>query len=119
MLEISRLAEPVSISGRPLLHGVSSSQAVWCWPLTTEFQAQLQVSECGICGGQCGTGTCFFQSSSVLHCTIIRPWLHTHISLASHECYVILVTDIIKYNMSPCSPHRGQIVYTLIAFLAV
>ena len=61
----------------------------------------------------------FFRVLQFYTVTIIRPGLHTHISLASHECYVILVTDIIKYNKSPCSPHRGQIVYTLIAFLAV
>jgi hypothetical protein len=44
--------------------------------LTAEAWVQFQVSSCGICGGQSGTGTDFYLSTSVLPC-------HYHSSIAS------------------------------------
>jgi hypothetical protein len=36
------------------------AQAVSRRPLTTEAWFRVRTSPYGICGGQCGTGTCFF-----------------------------------------------------------
>jgi hypothetical protein len=40
-----------------IVHTVA--EAVSCWPLTAEDWFCTQVSPCGICGGQSGTGTDF------------------------------------------------------------
>jgi hypothetical protein len=61
--------------------GRSMDQAVSRWPFTTEGRVRAQVSTCGICGGQSGTGTGFPPSSSVsLLLVTIPPLLHTHLS---------------------------------------
>jgi hypothetical protein len=44
------------------------AQAVSRRPLTAEARVRSPVSPCEICGGQSGTGTGFFPSSSVFPC---------------------------------------------------
>jgi hypothetical protein len=40
--------------------GRAMAQAVSRWPPTSETRVRSQVSPCGICGGQSGTGTALF-----------------------------------------------------------
>jgi hypothetical protein len=51
--------------------GRAKAQAVSRRPLTAESQIRARVNPCGICGGQSGTGTRFYQSSSVPSVNII------------------------------------------------
>jgi hypothetical protein len=44
------------------------AQAVSCWLLTAEVWVHNQDSQCGICGGQSGTGTGFSPSPLDLPC---------------------------------------------------
>jgi hypothetical protein len=48
--------------------GCVMTQAVSRRPLTAEARVRSQVSPCGICGGQSGTGTGFPPSTSVFPC---------------------------------------------------
>jgi hypothetical protein len=48
--------------------GRAKAQAVSRRPPTAEAWVRSQVSPCGICGGQSGTGTCFSPSTSVFPC---------------------------------------------------
>jgi hypothetical protein len=48
--------------------GRAMAQAVSRRPPTAEVRVGSQVSPCGICGGQSGTGTGFSTSSSVFPC---------------------------------------------------
>jgi hypothetical protein len=50
------------------LVGRAMAQEVSRRPLITEAQVRAQFSPCGICGGQSGTETGFYPSSSVLPC---------------------------------------------------
>jgi hypothetical protein len=58
----------------------ATAQAVNRTFLTTEIRVRVQVSPCGISGGQSGTGTGFALSFLVFPVYIIPPCLHTHIS---------------------------------------
>jgi hypothetical protein len=55
-------------SEQPARLGRAMAQAVSRRPLTAEARVQSRVTPCGICGGQSGTGTDFFPSTSVLPC---------------------------------------------------
>jgi hypothetical protein len=59
-----------------IAHGHGMPQAVW--PLITEAWVHDQLSTCGICGGQTGTGIGFTPSSSVSLINIILPGLHIY-----------------------------------------
>jgi hypothetical protein len=52
------------------------AQAVSLQPLTAEARVRSQVSPCGICGGQCGTGTGFSPSFRFSLVSFIPPVLH-------------------------------------------
>jgi hypothetical protein len=49
-----------------ILLGRLMAQAVSGRPLAAKTRDDAQASPCGICGGQNGTGTCFFQSYFLL-----------------------------------------------------
>ena len=42
------------------LRGRTRARAVRCQPFTAEGRVLSHVSPCEICGGQSGTGTCFY-----------------------------------------------------------
>jgi hypothetical protein len=70
-----------------LMIGRAMSQVVSRRPLTAEAQVRAWVNPCGICGGQSGTGTGFYPSSSAFPCQyIIPPSLSKLIS--SGECVI-------------------------------
>jgi hypothetical protein len=59
------------------------SQAVSCWQALT---VEAQVSPCGICGGQSGTGTSLSQRFLVFPCQYHSTVaLHTHISSGDEQ----------------------------------
>jgi hypothetical protein len=74
------------------------AQAVSCRPLSAEAQAQSKAIPCGICGGQCGTGTGFCQCTSVSPVSIIPPTLHIH-SLTVDTMYSMQLT--VSLNNTP------------------
>jgi hypothetical protein len=53
------------------MSGRAMAQAVSRRPLTAEARVRVRVNQCGICGGQSGTGTGFSPSSSVSPVNII------------------------------------------------
>ena len=56
------------------------AQAVCLWSLTVEAWVRSHASSCGICGGQCGTGTGFYPNTSVVLVTTVARLLHTYLS---------------------------------------
>jgi hypothetical protein len=78
---ISALRKWHMLSGKYPSYWRSMAQAVSLQPLITMAQVCAQVSPCGICGAQSGTGSCFSLSSSVFVCQYHSTvTLHTHIS---------------------------------------
>jgi hypothetical protein len=69
-------------------NGSAMAQVVSHQPLTTDTRVQSQGSQCGICGGQSGTGTSFSPSTSIFTryykstVTIIPPMPCTHLHLS-------------------------------------
>jgi hypothetical protein len=62
-----------------VLQGHAMAQAVSHWPLIIEAHVYAQVSLCGICGGQSGTGTGFTLKPSVFSSVSFHhgfPYLH-------------------------------------------
>jgi hypothetical protein len=60
------------------------AQAVSRWPLTAEARVRARVNQCGICGGQRGTGQVFSEYFGFPCKYIIPPSLHIHL-LPPHE----------------------------------
>jgi hypothetical protein len=62
------------------------AQVVSRWPLTAEARVRVQVSPCGICGGQSGSGhripPAFFGVSPA---NIIPPWLSNLLYLGDEQ----------------------------------
>jgi hypothetical protein len=68
-------------------YGRAMAQVVSRRSLTAKFPVSVRVNPCGICGGQSGTVTGFYPSSSVFPCQyIIPPSLSKLISSA--ECVI-------------------------------
>jgi hypothetical protein len=61
------------------------AQAVTRRPLTAEARVRGRVNPCGSCGGQSGTGTGYFPSSSVSLVNITPPSLSKLISSADEQ----------------------------------
>jgi hypothetical protein len=57
--------------------GSAMAQAISCQPLTMDAWVCAQVSPCGICGGQSGTGRGSSKFFSFPLVNIISPWLST------------------------------------------
>jgi hypothetical protein len=55
------------------------AQVVSRRPLTAEARVRARVNQCGICGGQSGTGTGFSPSSSAFPCQY-----HSTVALQTH-----------------------------------
>ena len=51
--------------------GRAMAQAVSRRPLAAEARVRSRLRPCGICGGQSGTGTGFFPSTSVFSCQLL------------------------------------------------
>jgi hypothetical protein len=56
-----------------IMVGRAMAQAVSRQHPTADARVRARVGPLGICGGQSGTGTGFFPSSSVSHANIIPP----------------------------------------------
>jgi hypothetical protein len=78
--------------------GRAMAQAVSRWPLTAEARARSRVSPCGICGGQSGTGTGFFPSTSVFPVNFIPPVLHDK---EKRRKTIIFITISVKAAVRP------------------
>jgi hypothetical protein len=68
------------------------AQAVGCGTLTMEAQVQFQVSPCGMCDGQSGTGTDLSLTTLISLISIIQPTFHIN-SLNFHRHYIIQVVN--------------------------
>jgi hypothetical protein len=64
------------------------AQAVSYWSLTAEARFHVQVSPCGICGGQSGPRTGLSPSSLVFPCQY-----HSTMSLHTYKSYIIWVMN--------------------------
>jgi hypothetical protein len=62
------------------------AQAVNRWPLTAEARVRTQVSPCGICDGQSGTGYDFLRVLQGFLLVIIPPLFPTHLSPDHEVC---------------------------------
>jgi hypothetical protein len=83
LMLVLRVVTPCEIVGiyQRFTEGRSMAQAVSRHPLAMETQISAQVNPCGICSEQCGTGTGFSLSYSVLRCQYHSTMaLHIHIS---------------------------------------
>jgi hypothetical protein len=61
------------------MDGRAMAQVVIRRPLTLEARVRARFIPCGICGGQSGTGTGFYPSSSVYPCQY-----HSTVALQTH-----------------------------------
>ena len=89
--------------------GLDMAQAVSRRLLTTEMRLQFQASQCGICGGQSGSGNGFSSSTSdfsfqcystnalylFFHlpptlCNVFLPALQFLLSVSFHQCSILI-----------------------------
>jgi hypothetical protein len=75
----------VCTSAVGFLQGRAMAQAVSRRPLTAEAWFRARVNPCGIYGGQSGSGTDFFPSSSVFSVNIITPSLSNPCHLGDEQ----------------------------------
>jgi len=56
-----------------------------CLPVTLQARAQSQSTQCGICGGECGTGMGFTANALVFpyHCHLINSTVYIFANISS------------------------------------
>jgi hypothetical protein len=74
--------------------GRAMPQAVSRRPVTAEARVRSRVSPCGICGGQSGTGTGFFPSTSVFPCQFLSTGAPLHGKTRKEHLIIIFITGL-------------------------